>query len=211
MAAHRQGKYYLFLILTLCLSGAARAQSGGSSIKISGGVSETVALSLPQEAGASGDSVRVASNCSPGGTLAVTLSGDARGLTEVRVPLQIRSNTGYRLSVAAKDSGANLLSLLVVDARPTGKLVSADAVEALGVSGMFDGRGGGEKRVAGGGRGGTNLYPSMELLSGPRVSLGGTLESPQNAVEVTLSLTVEPRANSQSWTLDLLFSASPDQ
>jgi len=141
-------------------------------------------------------------------SLTVSISGVTRELTELRIPVQIRSNTGYRLLAAARGGGANLSSLLVVGARPTGTLAAADAAEAVSVAAAFDGRGGANQlTVAGGNR--PNPSALSELLSGPRVSLGGTLESPQNALEVVLSMTVEPQADGRSWTVELLLSAAP--
>lgn len=207
MAALFLRGFRLSLMLTLCLSGVARAQTGGS-VRMSGGVSETVVLSIPQGSEASGVLVNTSRNAD--GSLAVNISGTTRDLTELRIPVQIRSNIGYRLSAAAKAVGSNLSSLLVVGARPTGNLAAADAAEALGVAASFDGRSGANNSPRGSFNH-PNLSALSELLSGPRVSTGGTLQSPQNAVEVILSMAVEPQANGQSWTVELLLSAAPGE
>ena len=197
--------FSLSLMLTLCLAGVARAQTGGS-VRMSGGVSETVVLSIPQGAAAPGVLVNTSRNAE--GSLTVTISGATRDLTEVRIPIQIRSNTAYRLSAAAKAAGSNLSSLLVVEARPTGNFVAPDAAEAIQPRAAFDGRSGvNQSTVAGDNR--PNLSALSELLSGPRVSTGGTLQSPQNALQVVLSLTVEPQADGHGWTVELLLSAAP--
>jgi hypothetical protein len=208
MASSPLRRLPLLLITTLCLAGVARAQTGGARVTASGGVSQIVTLSFDQGAKVSPEGVGVASSNNEGRALVITISGTARDLTRVRIPIRIRSNTAYRLLATAKSDGAKLVGLSVVDARPTGKLVAADA-EVLGVSRMFDAR-----LVAG------TLFPAdgfnrpnpsslLELLSGPRVSLGGTLGSPLNALEVTLSMAVEPRAGAQVWTIELLLSAAP--
>jgi hypothetical protein len=205
MAAFSLRGFSLLLMLTLCLAVAARAQSGGS-IRMSGGVSETVALSIPQGAGAPGVLVNTSRNADS--SLTINIFGTTRGLTEVSIPIQIRSNTSYRLSAVARAGNSNLSRLLVVGARPTGTLAAADAAEALSVAAAFDGRGGAnQSTVVGGNR--ANLSALSELLSGPRVSTGGTLQSPQNALEVVLSMTVEPQADGQGWTVELLLSAAP--
>ncbi|HWW74252.1 MAG TPA: hypothetical protein VNZ44_02595 [Pyrinomonadaceae bacterium] len=194
----------LFL-LTLCLAGVARAQAGGS-VRMSGGVSEFVTLSIARDAEASDKGVRVNVSQNAGQSLTVTVSGETRGPTEVRIPVQIRSNAAYSLSAGAPVGGSYLSSLSVVDARPTGNLVDALAVEKLSVAATFDaGRGVYNPTRAAG----PNLSSPSELLSGPRVSLGGTLQSPQNALQVTLSLTIEPRGAGQAWTFELLLSAAP--
>jgi hypothetical protein len=207
MAAFPQRRLTLLLSATLCLAGVARAQTAGGSVRMTGGVSETVALSVPQAASAPG--VRVTSSRNADGSLTVTLSGTTADPTEVRIPVQIRSNAGYRLSAAATAGGSNLLGLLVADARPSGHLVAPGAAEALNVSAAFDGRRGAGNSTAAGGFNRPNLSTPSELLSGPRVSLGGTLLSPHNALEVTLSAAVEPRADGQGWTVELLLSAAP--
>lgn len=207
MTAFSLRGFSLFLMLTLCPAWVARAQTGGGSVSLSGVVSETIALSISQESGAAGVLVSTSRNAER--SLTVTISGTTRDTAELRISVQIRSNTAYGLFASAKNGGANLSSLLVVGARPTGIFVAPDAAEALSVAAAFDGRGGagGSTHAAGFNR--TNLSALSELLSGPRVSTGGTLHSPQNALEVVLSMTVEPRADDQSWTVELLLSAAP--
>ena len=208
MAALSRLRLHL-LITMLCLSGVARAQSGGAHVKMSGGVSEMVTLSSPSGANVSADGVRVTSSNAFGQSLSITLSGTARDLTRVSVPLQIRSNADYNLLAAAQVEGAGLSGLYVADAYPTGNLVAADAVGALSVAAIFDARQGAGKSIPAGGFNQTNLSSPVRLLSGPRVSLGGTQGSPQNALEVVLSLVVAPRARSQVWTIELLLTVAP--
>jgi hypothetical protein len=208
MAALSRLRLHL-LITMLCLSGVAQAQSGGASVKMSGGVSEMVMLSSPAGASVSADGVRVTSSHTFGQSLSITLSGTARDLTRVSIPLQIRSNADYSLLAAAKADGAGLSSLCVADAYPTGALVAADAVGALSVAAIFDARHGAGKSIPADGFNHPNLSSPVRLLSGPRVSLGGTPGSPQNALEVTLSLAIAPRAGIQVWTIELLLTAAP--
>ena len=207
MAALSQRRFSLFLMLMLCLVGVARAQSGGGSVHMSGVVSETVALSIPEGTEAPGVLINTSRNADR--SLTVTISGTTRELTEVTIPVQIRSNTGYRLFAAAQAGGSTLSSLLVVNARPTGNLVFPEAAEAVSVAGAFDGRRGASKSTLAGGSDRPSLSAPLDLLSGPRVSLGGTMLSPQNALEVTLSVAVAPQADGQGWTVELLLSAAP--
>jgi hypothetical protein len=203
MYALHKRRLTLLLMLMLCLTCVARAQSGGGSVRMSGVVSETVALSIPQWAEAPGVSVNTTRNADR--SLIVILSGSAHDRAEVRVPIQIRSNAGYRLFATAEARGAVLSSLLVTDARPTGTLVAPNAAGALSVASAFDGRSG----VGSLNR--PDLSAPSELLSGPRVSTGGTMLSPHNALEVVLSITVEPRADTQGWTVELRLSADPGE
>jgi hypothetical protein len=209
MADLSKRRFSLLLTAVLCLACVARAQTGGGSVRMSGGVSETVVLSVPQGAGASG--VLVTSSRNADRSLTVTLSGTSRGLTEVRIPVQIRSNAGYRLFAAAKSGGSNLSSLLVVEARPTGSLVTPDAAEAINVAATFDGRRGVGNPALPANLNRPSLSAPSELLSGPRVSTGGTLQSPHNALEVTMSVAVEPQGDGPVWTVELLLTAAPGE
>jgi hypothetical protein len=209
MVALPQSRIYLFLITLLCLSGVARAQSGGTSVKMSGGVREMVALSSGGGMNVSADGVRVTSSHTPDRSLSITLSGTTRHLTWVSIPVQIRSNAGYSLLAAAKADGADLSSLSVADAYPTGDLVAADAVSDLSVAVIFDARPGAGKLSPADGFNHPNLSSPVKLLSGPRVSMGGLPGSPQNALGVTLSLVVAPHAGNQAWAIELLLSAAP--
>ncbi len=190
----------LLLMTALCVTAVARAQGGGGSVRMSGVVTSTVALSVVQ--GAEVPGVRVTSARNADGSLNVTLTGSPRELTEVRVPVQVRSNAAYTLLAAARAEGADLSSLLVVEARPTGSLTAADAAGALSVAAPFDGRRDPNDFNR------ADLSSPAELLSGPRVSAGGTLLSPDNALEVVLSVNVEPRTGARSWTVELLLSAA---
>jgi hypothetical protein len=69
-----------------------------------------------------------------------------------------------------------LTHLSVIDVRPTGSLVSSEVVNAL-VRPEVD----------------VNGSQPLLVLSGPRVSLGGTLESPNNALQVTLLIRMRPQ------------------
>ena len=209
MDATPQRSLSLLLMSVLCLAGAARAQSGGGSVRMNGEVSGTVMLSIPRGAEASGAGVRVSTSRNADGSLNVSLSGATREPTEVRIPVQIRSNTGYRLFAAARSGGPNLSSLLVVGARPSGSLVFPGAAEAVSVAAGFDGRRGADNSTADGGFNRRDFSALSELLSGPRVSVGGTPLSPQNAVEVVLSAAFEPQPGGEGWAVELLLSAAP--
>lgn len=206
MASVQRFQFALFMLL--CLTGVARGQTGGARVTASGGVSETVTLSFEHGTKVSDGVAGVASSHTGERALVINISGTARGRTRVSIPIRIRSNTAYRLLATARTDGANLAGLSVVGARPTGNLVAADA-EALSVSRMFDARLGGGHPFPADGFQRLGLTSPLELLSGPRVSLGGTLLSPQNALEVTLSMAVEPRAGGVAWAIELLLTAEP--
>ena len=108
-----------------------------------------------------------------GSTVRLTLSGATAGSAVIRVPLQVRSNTGFRISGTFESSTARLAQLSVMDVRATGRLVSPEAVDNLEITEPFDLRGQREK---------TGFGRRRECFSFHRVKwttcfLGGTLNS----------------------------------
>jgi hypothetical protein len=137
-------------------------------------VSETVTLSV--EPTFSQSNVGVES--SGGNTVRITLSGDD---PVIRVPLLVRSNSSFKIS--AESQTAELSQLSIVDVHATGTLVSPEAVNELNIPSAID--------------------PNL-VASGPRVSLGGTLNSTDNALEITLHIRVKP-ASVGGWLAQLTF------
>jgi hypothetical protein len=160
-----------------------KAQTG--RVTVQGRVSDTVALSLaPNFTHGDVDAV------SSGNTVRITLTSTDSEAQAIRVPLLVRSNSGFKISL---ESTTPLLAYLAVaDVRATGTLVSPAAISGLNVPKQFDLRGSGEAPSA------VNSSPfdaSRELLlvSGPRVSLGGTLDSPNNALQIIVLIRLEPQ------------------
>jgi hypothetical protein len=98
----------------------------------------------------------------------ITLSGDDASV--IRVPVLVRSNSDFKISAVFESQTAELSELSVVDVHATGSLVSPQVVNTV------------DKRREG-----------DVVLSGPRISLGGTLNSPNNALQVTLLIRVKPQ------------------
>jgi hypothetical protein len=173
----------------------AEAQTGGVTMKTM--VSETVALSvLPNSI--SGDVV------STGNTVRITVSDADANAPIIRVPLLVRSNSSFKISVAVESNTAEVTQLSVTDARATGTLVSPQAITELNVPRQFDVRGD------------ENTSSVLNLLdvsrpvlvaSGPRVSRGGTLVSPNNALQITLLIRLQPRP-ARDWLAHLTFVAT---
>jgi len=184
--------HFVFTLLAVMLFVCARVEAQTGSVTMTATVSETVALSIspsfnPQKL--TSDVVRT------GNTVRVTLSdvgAATRGETPVvRIPLLVRSNTDFKISARIDSTTAVVNDLSVVDVRATGKLVSPPAARAIDVERQFD--------------------PSDPLLvlTGPRVSLGGTLESPNNALQITLLIRLQPQPN-RAWSLQLTFVGAPE-
>jgi hypothetical protein len=151
-----------------------------SSVTMKATVSETVTLSIQP------GNLNVVSRGA--NAVEVTLSGD----DIIRVPLLVRSNTGFKISAIFESKTAVLNELSVVDVRVTGTLVSPQVVNALHVNPQLD------------------LTTSQPLLvvSGPRVSFGGTLHSPDNALEITVLTRLTPGLSHEP--VRLTFVATPE-
>jgi len=136
-----------------------------ASVTLRTTVSETVLLSVAPNS-IEGD-VR-ADVVSSGNNVRITLSGQGAGSPVIRVPLLVRSNTRFKISGRFESDTTQLTQLSVKNVRATGRLVSTAAVDNLEASPEVD--------------------PSSPLLvlTGPRVSLGGTRNSPNNALQITL-------------------------
>jgi hypothetical protein len=139
-------------------------------------------------------------------SLTLSLSGPGNDAVSVRVPILIRSNTGYKISGLVQPQAASLTNFVVLDAHPTGRFVAADGFANLHVAPEFDSRNNnGMVQIAS-----VHLNHSspLTILSGPRVSLAGTLNSADNALEVILLIVVKPDIGSDGWFLRLTLSGA---
>jgi hypothetical protein len=190
--------FTLFALVVLVPAGA-KAQAGHVSLQ--GTVSETVVLSvLPTLSPGKVDADVVRS----GSSLRLTLtSRDAEGPI-IRVPLLLRSNSGFRISTIFESENAILTQLSMTDVHPTGKLVSSQAVKLVNLTPRFDPRG-----LDGTSQTQVNVSQPALVLSGPRISMGGTLDSPNNALQLTLLIRLQPQP-ARTWVVHLTFVASPE-
>ena len=168
-----KGRFILALtVLVLVAPASVNAQTG--SVTLQGHVSETIALSvLPNFTHANMD-VAVSS----GSTVRLTLSSTDGESSEIRVPLLVRSNSGFKISAVVESQTAVSTHLSVIDVRPTGRLVSPGVVNAIAVRPEDE----------------VDVSRPLLLLSGPRVSIGGTLDSSTNALQVTLLIRMKPQS-----------------
>ena len=155
------------------------------TVKLSGSVSETVTLSVAPTFAAGVVS-------SGGNTVRITLSGDDAESPVIRVPLLVRSNSGFKISAVFESQTAELAQLLVTDVHATGNLVSPHIVNAVEKSRGFD----------------RDISSPLLLLTGPRVSMGGTLTSPNNALKVTVLMRLKSQPPRGS-VVHLTFIAQP--
>jgi hypothetical protein len=176
------------------------AQAG--QVSLQGSVSETVVLSVPP--GFSAGKVE-AEAVRSGNRLRLTLTSGNAEAPIIRVPLLVRSNTRFRISVVFESDDATLAQLSVIDAHPTGKLVSPRVVNLVNLTPRFDLRDLDNVSRT------THVSVSQPalVLSGPRISLGGTLESPNNALQLTLLIRLQPQQPRPS-VVHLTFVATPE-
>jgi hypothetical protein len=176
------------------------AQSG--QVSLNGAVSETVVLSvLPGFSAGKVDAEVVRS----GNSLRLTLTSVDAEAPIIRVPLLVRSNTGFRISAVFESDNATLAQLSVIDVHPTGKLVSSRAINLINLTPRFNLRDVDKvSRTAH-----VSVSQPVLVLSGPRISLGGTLDSPNNALQVTLLIRLQPQP-ARTWVVHLTFVATPE-
>lgn len=195
--------YWMVAGVMVFLPVMAQGQTGAGSVTVKANVSETVALSVSPNSPQ--DNVRIDAH-NDLKALTLTLSGSGPDVVAVRVPILIRSNIGYVISTLVQSQAVTLANFAVLDARPTGRFVAPDAIANLNVARALDSRT----------TNGTiqpaslplNLSAPLAILSGPRVSLAGTLNSADNALEVILLIVVKPDAGADSWLLRLTLSGS---
>ena len=165
---------WLFTVVT-----SAKAQKVTLTTRVSETVMISVAPLLPH---ADADVVVVSS----GSAVRLTLSGKGAGARVIPVRLLVRSNTSFKISGSFASTTAQLTELSVINVRGTGRLVSPEAIDNLQIPPEFD------------------LSKPFTLASGPRVSLGGTLNSPDNALQITLYIRVKPDSVG-GWLAQLTF------
>ena len=193
--------FFTLLAVVLFVPAGVVAQTGNNSVVIRTTVSKAVMLSVPPNTNRGDVDVDVMSS---GGTVRLTLSGKDDGPQVVQVPLLVRSNIGFSLSANVESQTAKVNQLSVMNVRATGRAVSPDAVTGVEVRPQFDRRG--------------SHVPSDEdlpnpagpfvVLTGSRVSLGGTIYSSNNALQITLLVRVKPES-AGAWVVHLTLTGTP--
>jgi hypothetical protein len=153
---------------------------------MNGTVSEAVALSVAPNSIQADAGVNVMSS---GRIVRVTLSGTADKSPAIRVPLMVRSNSDFKISAGFESETAQLTQMSVLDVRATGRLVSPEAINNLEIPKNLDLESSGRPFI---------------VASGPRVSLGGTLDSANNALQITLLIHIKPQTT-RDWLVHLTF------
>jgi len=182
----RCSRIFTLVAVVFLVAAGVKAQTG--RVTVQGHVSETVALSVvPNFTHGDADAEVVTS----GNTVRLTLRSANAQAPVIRVPLLVRSNSSFKIS-ASVDSTSQLAQLAIADVRATGRLVSPAAINGLNVPEQID----------------PEVARDLLLVSGPRVSLGGTLDSPTNALQITVLIRLQPQPTHGS-LVHLTFAAAP--
>ena len=188
----------VFGVIAVMVLMSARAVAQNAGVVLNGAVSETVTLSVPRilpPGTIKTDVVNTGSN-----RVDVTFSStDKNGV--IRLPLLVRSNCGFKLTAVLNSNAAVVTQVVITSLQPTGPLVSRQAVRDVKIARRFDARGP-EERVSG--PVGLELSQSLLVLSGPRISLGGTLDSPGNALEIVVLIHLKSDSGPATSHLTLL-------
>ena len=166
--------FFTLLVVVFVVPALVQAQTDRASATVRGSVSKTVALSVVLNFSSSGITTTAVST---GSTVQLTLSSTDGAAGVIRLPLLVRSNSGFKITAALESTTAALAQISVGEVRSTGKLVSPGLVSALDIAPDLN-------------LNSLDASRPTVLLSGPRVSLGGKLDSPNNALEVTLLISV---------------------
>lgn len=174
---------HLFVLIALLVPAAVNAQTG--RVTMSATVSPLAALSAPP---ITGSNVELLSSDLT--TVQVSLSGDDQSAV-VRVPLLVRSNSSFKITALFDSKTAVLSEFSIADVRATGTLVAPQSIGALSIKPQID----------------PDTSQPLLVAAGPRVSLGGNLNSPNNALEITVLIRLKP-APSRAWSAHLTFVAT---
>lgn len=174
---------FTLVAVVFLVPAGVKAQTG--RVTMQANVSETVNLSV-----APGFTDVNANVVSTGNTVRITLTSADAKAPVIRVPLLVRSNSSFKLSGAVESTTASLSQLSITDVRATGTLVSPTAISGLNVP---------EHSL-------DDVQP-MIVVSGPRVSLGGTLASPNNALQITVLIGLKPE-QAHGWSAQVTFAAT---
>ena len=194
---------YGLCILWLVLLTPASIEAQRRGVTLTATVNETVALSIAPRSSQSDIDVETVST---GSSVRLILFGSGVKSSVIHVRLLVRSNIGFNISGILESKTALVTQLSVINVQATGRLVSPEAIDNLDIPQEFDLRG---QKDTDSSKESSILNAShpFRLLSGPRVSLGGTLESPNNALQVTVLIRLKPHSEGE-WRADLTFSGN---
>ena len=175
---------FAFLIFVFLASAgyAPSAQRERGAINITGWVSATVQLSVRkgwQASNQQAGDMNFSADSAGSNTVQIALSGEKTAVSEVVVPLELRTNKGYelKLTLISSEGPAPAMLASIGSLRPSGPLVSPGAVQATrDLDGIEL----------------EDCLSPVTALRGPRVSMRGNFKTPTNALLADLKLAISP-------------------
>jgi hypothetical protein len=195
----------LIAALVALASPPLTAQQSGGTVTVKGQVSAIAAVSAGSVTRVVKGEAELSAEAVGAQMLVLSLSGTRGGQTEIEIPVQLRSNADFALTASCATRGTALSALHVVEVGGAGAFVYPGAAARVEVASMFDGRPG--TRAPGSGR--PELSTPVTILTGPPVSLRGTLNSPGNMIEVVLRVVLTAPNSGDGWHAELKVSATP--
>ena len=191
----------VFGVIALVVLMSARTVAQNAGVVLNGAVSETVTISVPRILPPNTIKVDVVNSRN---RVDITFSTADKNEV-VRFPLLVRSNCGFQVTGVLESSSAVATEVLITSVQPTGTLVSKQTVRDVNIAKRVDARGPGGKLFPES----VELSQPLVMLSGPRISLGGTLDSPGNALEIVLLINLKSESGPGTSHLTLL--ATPER
>ena len=193
---------FVFGVVAVVVLTSAHTAAQNAGVVLNGGVSATVTLSVPRILPPNTIKTDVVNTTSNRVDLTLS-SADKNGV--IRLPLLVRSNCGFKITGLFESNAAVVTQVVITSVQPTGPLVSKQAVRDVNIAKRFDARGPGGRLFPES----IELSQSLPVLSGPRISLGGSLDSPGNALEIVLLIHLKSDSGSVTSHLTLLATPEP--
>lgn len=182
-----------------------RAQQAGGTVTVNGRVSAVAAVSGGSSTRVVKGAAQVSARAVRADEFVLSLSGPRGGETQIEITVQLRSNAAFALIASCASEGAMLSGLYVVEVGGAGTFVHPGAAGRVEVQPMFDGR---PDTYARRGRRPELSSPAM-VLTGPPISMRGTLDSPGNMIEVVMRGVLTAPDSENGWHAELKLSATP--
>jgi len=184
---------------------SVRAQHTSGAVTATGQVSAVAAVSTRSAVRVVKGDAQVSARADGAYGLVLSVFGTRGGEIQLELPAQLRSNADFDLMASCTTGGATLSALSVVELGGAGEFVHPGAAERVEVLLTFDGRPGTNPPLSRG----LELSSPTKILHAPPISLGGTLDSPRNMIEVVLRIILAAPPGEQDWHAELTISAMP--
>ena len=191
-------------IFVALMSLPLRAQHASGTATMTGHVSAVAAVSAGSAARVVKGDAQISSEADGAQGLVLSLSGTRGGETQIEIPIQLRSNADFALIASCRTRGVTL-SLSVIEVGGAGVFVYPGAAGRVEVPAQFDGQPGTRASRSSG----LEILSPTTILTGPPISMIGTLDSPGNMIEVVLRVVLTASDCEKGWDAELKVSTAP--